>query len=334
MRKALTLSLVVTCLASPALARDYVRMAGSSTVFPFAAMASEEFSRITRYKNPIVESTGTGGGFKFFCEGIGQDYPDFANASRPITEGERENCKKHGVNRIIELPLGYDGIVLANKRGAAHYNLSQKQMFLALAAKVPVNGKLVNNPYRRWKEVDASLPDAPIEVYGPSTTSGTRDAFVELVMHKGCEEFSEFEKEYPDKKNRKAACGMIREDEAYLVTGENDNLIIQKLNANPDGLGIFGYSFLEENQGFVQGSRINGVEPSAETIASGQYAMSRIIYTYAKGEHLTLIPGMKEFMQELTSERALDPVDGYMVEKGLIPLPTEKREEVRAGLPR
>lgn len=334
MRKTLALALITACMASPALARDYIRMAGSSTVFPFAAMASEEFGRITRYKNPIVESTGTGGGFKFFCEGMGQDYPDFANASRPITEGERESCKNHGVNHIIEIPLGYDGIVLANKRGAAHYDLTQKQIFLALAAKVPVKGQLVDNPYHRWNEVDASLPDAPIEVYGPSTTSGTRDAFVELVMDKGCEAFPEFEKVFPDKKARKAACGMIREDDAYLVTGENDNLIIQKLNANPDGLGIFGYSFLEENQGIVQGSRINGVEPSAAAIASGQYAMSRIIYIYAKGEHMTLIPGMKEFMTELTSERALDPLDGYMVEKGLIPLPAEKREEVRAGLPK
>jgi phosphate transport system substrate-binding protein len=334
MRRFILAAAALFSLASPASARDYIRMVGSSTVFPFAAMAGEEFGRSTAFKTPIVESTGTGGGFKFFCGGVGRDFPDFANASRQITEGEREACTKHGVKRLIEIPLGYDGIVLANKRGGLRYTLTREQLFLALADKVPLNGELVENPYRRWNEIDPSLPDRPIEVYGPSPTSGTRDAFVELVMDEGCKHFPEYEKAYPDKKAHKAACGMIREDDAYLVTGENDNLIIQKLGANPDGLGIFGYSFLEQNADIVQGSLIGGVEPSVAAIASGEYAVSRIIYIYAKGEHMNLIPGMREFVRELTSERALDPLDGYMAEKGLIPLAPEKREAVRAGLPK
>jgi phosphate transport system substrate-binding protein len=320
----LFLGLALAMGSTEAAARDYIRAAGSSTVYPFIAMAAEEFGRNTEFRTPVVESAGTGGGIKLFCAGLGYETPDIANASRQMTQPERADCAEHGVADVMEIPIGYDGIVLANQREAPAYQLTVREIFLALASHVPVDGKLRPNPYRYWNDINPSLPKQPIEVYGPSPSSGTRDAFVELVMEPGC-------KDMPEYKSPKL-CHRIREDGAYLTMGENDNLIIQKLRHNPYGLGIFGFSFLEQNSNLVQGSAINGHQPTEETIATGDYPVSRRLYVYAKPSHLKLVAGMREFLQEMVSERATNPIDGYMTDKGLIPLPLEERQALRERL--
>ena len=315
---------VVTMLlsANAATARSQIRMVGSSTVYPFATVVAEEFGHKGN-KTPIIEATGTGGGFKLFCGGVGESYPDFSNASRAIKESEIKRCAKNGITNIAEFKLGYDGIVLANSIDSKRYTLTKLQIFKALAKQVPQGGKLVNNPYQNWQDIDASLPDTAIEIYGPPPTSGTRDAFVELVMEAACKDLPEFKATYPDKKTRKKVCHLIREDHKYIEAGENDNLIVQKLHANKNALGIFGFSALEENGEVVQGSIINGAEPTFTNIASGAYAVSRPLYIYAKGEHVPLIKGMHGFIKELTSMDAIGE-EGYLIEKGLIPLGIEE----------
>ncbi len=308
-------------------AREQIRAVGSSTVYPFVTAAAEAFGKETDFKTPIIESTGTGGGFKLFCAGVGESHPDLSNASRAIKSSERDMCAKNGVADIIEIKLGYDGIVLANTREAPTLSLTKKQLFLALAREVPQNGALVENPYQKWNEIDASLPDSNIEIYGPPPTSGTRDAFVELVMEKACEEFPEFAKRHPDKKERKKACHLIREDGRFIETGENDNLIIQKLVSNPTALGLFGFSFLDQNADKVRGSTINGAEPSFENIADGSYGVSRPLYVYAKSAHINTIPGMGPFLKELVSDKAAGD-EGYLSLKGLVPLGAEERAKI------
>lgn len=331
-RKLLVLAVLLMIGHAPgAMARDIIRVVGSSTVFPFVTASAEEFGRGADFKTPIVEATGTGGGLKLFCSGIGPGVPDIANASRPIKESERELCRKNGVTDIIEVEIGYDGIVLVNAKNAQRLALTKEELFLALARRVPQDGKIVDNPYRTWKEVSADLPAIPISVYGPPPTSGTRDAFVEMVMEKACAKFPEYEKAEPDEKARKTLCAMVREDGAYIESGENDNLIIQKLQSNPDALGIVGYSFLEENADKVQAATINGVEATVANISEGKYGISRSMFVYVKGEHLGLIPGIREFITELTSDKAAGP-DGYLVDKGLIPLHDSYRAKVRAQI--
>ena len=320
--------LVATPLAAET-ARDHIWMVGSSTVYPFATAAAERFSKQhSEFRVPVVESTGTGGGIKLFCESVDGKSPDIANASRAMKASELEQCQKSGVKNIIELKIGLDGIVIANAASDQHYNLTKKQIFLALAKQVPVNGQLVANPYKNWNEIDSSLPAHAIEVYGPPPTSGTRDAFVEMVMHKGCDAFPEFAKVYADAKVREKACGVLREDNVYQDAGENDNLLVQKLVANPKALGIFGYSFLEENADKVQGSTIEGVNPTFENVSAGKYPISRPLFLYVKGEHLKTVPGIKEFMKELAQENMLGE-DGFLTGKGLIPLPAAEREKLR-----
>lgn len=315
--------------ATPAFARDQIRAVGSSTVYPFTSTAAEQFGQSGKFKTPIIESTGTGGGFKLFCSGAGVDTPDINNASRPITESEKELCKKNGVVNIVEIPIGYDGIVLANAKTSPAFELSKKQIFMALARQLPdKNGKLVSNQYKKWSEIDSKFPDAEITVYGPPPTSGTRDAFVELVMEEACEEFPEFAKIYPDKKERQKICGLIREDGRYIEAGEDDNLIVQKLVSNKTALGIFGYSFLEENLNKVHASKIDGIEPSMENIEGGKYKISRSIYVYIKGDHVGKIQGIPEFANELVSEAAIGE-DGYLTSKGLLPLNDEEQKIAR-----
>lgn len=318
--------------ASSALANDKIRAVGSSTVYPFVTTAAEEFGkRNDEFNTPIIESTGTGGGFKLFCSGVGEGTPDLANASRAIKSSEVELCKKNGVNNVIEVKLGSDGIVLANSVYADGGAFTTQHIFLALARKVPVNGKLVDNPYTNWNEIDKSLPNKAIEVYGPPPTSGTRDAFVEIVMEAGCDSFAEFKAAYPNDKERHKTCHLLREDGVFIEAGENDNLIVQKLNANPDAFGIFGFSFLEQNGELVQGALINNIEPTFETIADGSYAVSRPLFVYVKGDHSDKTPGLKAFIEEMLSERASGQ-DGYLVYKGLVPLPEanhiKQREDV------
>ncbi|MBF0095618.1 MAG: substrate-binding domain-containing protein, partial [Alphaproteobacteria bacterium] len=287
------------------------------------------FGKSTSFKTPVVESTGTGGGFKLFCGGVGMAHPDASNASRAIKKSELETCAKNGVTDIVEIKFGYDGIVLANSKTAAPMAVTRKQIFMALAKTVPVNGALAPNPYKTWKDVDAGLPDVKIEVMGPPPTSGTRDAFVELVMDPGCETFPELAAmKKSDEKAFKAACQAVREDGAYIEAGENDNLIVQKLEANKDAFGVFGYSFLDQNGDKIQGSRVDGQLPTFDNIASGKYPVSRPLFVYFKKAHVGVVPGIKEYMAEFTSEKSLG-TDGYLTEKGLIPMPDAERKEMR-----
>ncbi len=315
-------------VSAGAQAKDAIHIVGSSTVYPFTSYAAEQFGALGEFAAPIVEATGTGGGIKIFCSGAGADTPDMTNASRPIKDTEKEECAKNGVKDVTEVTLGFDGIVIANAKEGNPLALTTKALFLALAKEVPVGGKLVANPYKSWKEVYASLPDKKIEVYGPPPTSGTRDAFVEIVMEKGCGMFKEYEAAYPDGDARKEKCHLLREDGAFIEAGENDNIIVQKLKANHDAFGIFGYSFLEENAGVVQGATMDGVAPDFEHIADGSYPVARSLFIYVKNAHIGKKQGIVEFLQELTSEDAIGE-DGYLPAIGLIPLPEEKQEKMR-----
>lgn len=315
-------ALVVLAAASPAQARDQIRIVGSSTVFPFATAVAEQFGRGGKFKTPIVESTGSGGGLKLFCAGVGPDHPDITNSSRRIKQSEFDECTKNGAT-MTEVRIGFDGIVLANSKKSGRPDLTKGQVFKALAAKVPSGGQLIPNPYKKWSDIDPALPDKKIEVLGPPPTSGTRDAFVELAMEGGCAEVSGA----AELGLTKEACHAIREDGAFVEAGENDNLIVQKLIANPDALGVFGYSFLDQNRDKLQGLLVGGVEPTFENIADGKYGISRSLYVYVKLPHVGTIPGIKEYVVELTSEKAYGP-DGYLVDKGLIPLPDADRKEM------
>lgn len=308
-------------------ARDYISIVGSSTVYPFATVVAEQFGRTTDFKTPKIESTGSGGGLKLFCAGVGVDHPDVTNSSRRIKQSEVDNCAANGVKEIVEVKIGYDGIVLANSNKAKRYELTRRDIFLALARDVPApdgSATLVPNPYQTWSDVNSDLPAVSIEVLGPPPTSGTRDAFVELAMEGGCKKFDWIAAVKSEDKSRyKSICHTVREDGRFIEAGENDNLIVQKLKANPDALGIFGFSFLDQNTDVVQGSIIDGEEPTFDAIADGAYPVSRPLYFYVKKAHADAIPGMREYLAEFTSDRAMGE-EGYLADKGLIPLPAEE----------
>ncbi|MGH1357664.1 MAG: PstS family phosphate ABC transporter substrate-binding protein [Burkholderiaceae bacterium] len=327
---AVAFALAALTSTASAQSRDYVSIVGSSTVYPFATVVAEQFGKTTKFKTPKIESTGSGGGLKLFCAGVGAQHPDITNASRAIKASEVELCAKNGVKEVVEVKIGYDGITLGQAKSGPKVELTRRELYWALAKQIPdASGeKLVPNPYKTWKDINASLPAVKIEVLGPPPTSGTRDAFVELVMDKGC-------KGYPvikamNKKSRKAACRTLREDGAYVEAGENDNLIVQKLVANPNAMGIFGYSFLDQNSDKIQGISIEGVMPEFETIADGQYPVSRPLFFYVKKAHVGVIPGVKEFLGEFTSERAWGE-GGYLSERGLIPMPDKERKRFAAN---
>ena len=313
--------------AGTAEARDQIRIVGSSTVYPFATAVAETFGKTTKFKTPVVESTGSGGGLKLFCAGVGIEHPDVTNSSRRIKSSEVERCTKNGVIDIIEVKVGYDGIVLANAKTAPQMKLTRKQLYLALAKDVPQGeGEFVANPYRTWADVDPALPDIKIEVLGPPPTSGTRDAFVELAMEGGCKHFDWIKAmKKTDKKKYKAVCHSIREDGAFVEAGENDNLIVQKLAENTSAFGIFGFSFLDQNANVIQGNVIDGMEPTFENIADGKYPVSRPLYFYVKKAHIGTIPGIERFLAEWVSEKTWGP-DGYLTDKGLIPMPDKERD--------
>jgi phosphate transport system substrate-binding protein len=318
-------------MAAPAIAeaRDQIRIVGSSTVFPYTQAVSEEYANKTSFSAPVVESTGTGGGMKIFCQGVGADHPDITGASRAMKKSEYELCQTNGVDNISEALLGYDGLSIAVSRKGAVMDISKAQLFLALAAEVPVDGKVVANPYKNWSEIDSSLPNEPIQVFGPPPTSGTRDAFVERVMEEGCGEFEAVKALDGDR--HKEVCSRMRQDGPFIEAGENDNLIVQRLNADPSAFGIFGYSFLYENQDTLQAVKVNGVAPNADTIASGDYGVSRPLFIYVKNAHRGVIPGLNEFVAEYMSEAALGP-DGYLAERGLVALSDDKRAEVQEAV--
>jgi len=327
---AATLAVAVAPPADAQSGRDYISIVGSSTVYPFATVVAEQFGKTTRFKTPKIESTGSGGGLKLFCAGVGVEHPDITNASRAIKGSEKEMCAKNGVAEIVEVKVGYDGIVLANSKKASPMRLSRKDIFLALAKDVPDPdnpGQLIPNPYKTWKDVNPALPTAKIEVLGPPPTSGTRDAFAELAMEGGAQSFDFIKAmKKTDKSKYKAVCHTVREDGAYIEAGENDNLIVQKLDANPDAFGIFGFSFLDQNTDKIQGSYIDGVQPTFDAIADGDYPVSRPLFFYVKKAHVGQIPGMAAYLEEFTSEKAWGP-DGYLSEKGLIPMPEAERDK-------
>ncbi|MEE4348753.1 MAG: substrate-binding domain-containing protein [Pacificimonas sp.] len=304
-----------------------IRIVGSSTVYPFTTAVAENLTLSRQgMRTPIVESTGTGGGLQLFCGGVGPNFPDVANASRQIKPSEVERCIENGVNQIIEIQVGVDGIAFAQSRDAELFSITSGQLYRALAATTPEGEE---NETERWNEIDPSLPDRPIEVLGPPPTSGTRDAFNELVMTAGCKSFPQLAAlEETDEDAFELRCTRLREDGVFVETGENDNLIVQKLVSNPRAIGIFGYSYLEENLDKVQPLPLDGTLPTYDVIASGEYPAARPLFIYVKGEHLGAKPALRDFMAEYTAEGTSGP-DGYLRSRGLIALPEERRDNNR-----
>ncbi|MFG6136709.1 PstS family phosphate ABC transporter substrate-binding protein [Halomonas sp. B23F22_10] len=320
--KTTVIAAAVMGVVGVAQARDQVRIVGSSTVYPFASYVAEEFGATTDFPTPVIESTGSGGGARLFCNGIGEGTPDITNASRRMKPSEFERCVENGVTDITEAFIGYDGIAFAQSNENDAMDVTLEQIFLALAAQVPVDGELVDNPYTQWNEIDDSLPAREIAVYGPPTTSGTRDAFEELVMEAASEEMDAYGGEgYTD----------IRTDGAFIDAGENDNLIVQRLAENTEAFGIFGYSFLEENSDSLMGSSIDGVAPTPDAIGSGEYPVSRSMFFYVKNQHADEVPAMNEYANLFMSEQMIGDL-GYLKGIGLIPAPEDLRAEARSAV--
>ncbi len=298
---------VAAVSASAAMAREQIRIVGSSTVFPFSTAVAERFGKTTDFQTPVVESTGSGGGLKLFCAGVGAEHPDISNASRRMKAKEFKLCSENGVTDITEAVVGFDGIVIANAKNAPAFTITREQLWKALAEKGP-------KP-TMWNEIDPSLPAEKIEVLGPPPSSGTRDAFEELVMQKGCKAAGAGDKKFCKKDGSE-----LRTDGAYIEAGENDNLIVSKLEANPVALGVFGFSFLDQNADKLKGAVVDGVEPTFDNIASGDYPVSRSLYFYIKDAHVGVVPGIQEYANMFMSDAMTGP-EGALVDKGLIPLP-------------
>ena len=329
LKKLFFLSLLNFVFIYSVTSRDQINVVGSSTVYPFSTVVAENFGNKTGIKVPKIESTGSGGGMKLFCKGLGTGHPDITNASRRIKKNEFNQCKENGID-VVEIKVGYDGIVIANSKKAKLLNLTKRQIFLALAKQVPEGnkegGNLVDNPNKKWSDIDPNLPNKKIEVLGPPPTSGTRDAFNELAIEGGCKTFPKLKAiKKQDKKKYKAICRAVREDGAFIEAGENDNLIVQKLVENENAFGVFGFSFLIENEDKIQGSTVDGMAPTMETIADKSYGVSRPLYFYVKLAHVDVIPGIREFLAECTSEDSWGP-GGYLEERGMIPMPENERE--------
>lgn len=324
----LCITIISAFFNDTAYAGDQLRIVGSSTVYPFAASVAEHFGKAGDFRTPVVEATGTGAGFKLFCGKAGEPY--ITNASRAMLASEREQCAKNGVGKILEIKFGFDGITFANSTQGPLFKLSRKQIFLALARAVPKDGRIVPNPYEKWNQIDPSLPDLPIKVYGTSPVSGTYDTFIELVMKKGCAEVKEYADMITDSSERERTCQMLREDGKFVEAGENGNLIAQKLISSPGALGIFGFSFLDQNTGKIQGSVIDGKSPTFESIQDGSYPVSRPLYFYIKLVNPP-VADIKQYVQEFLSEAAIGD-EGYLVEEGLVPLPKSEREKIRKDI--
>jgi len=320
--------------ANVAQASEQIHIVGSSTVYPFSSYVAEELGATTKFKTPVVESTGSGGGMKLFCAGNGMDTPDITNASRRMKDKEYATCQKNGVKYITEVVVGYDGIALAQSKDAAPLNLTRKQILLAVAAEVPnkAGTALIANPYRFWNEIDASLPHRKITFYGPPTSSGTRDAFEDLTMKAVAKKMDVYTNLYKaDKKANKKykKYHEVRQDGVYVPSGENDNLIVQKLTKDAEALGIFGYSYLAENADRIAAATVAGVAPSPTAVQDGSYKLSRSLYFYIKKSHMDKVPGMKEYINLFTSEQMIGD-DGACTEIGLIALPEAMRAQYRA----
>ncbi|MBS0374780.1 MAG: substrate-binding domain-containing protein [Proteobacteria bacterium] len=320
---------LATLVAGPALgeARDSVRVVGSSTVYPFSSAVAERFGKGGKFKTPVVESTGTGGGFKLFCAGAGVDSPDINDASRPMTDAEKASCAAAQVGAVEEFRIGYDGIVVAATKGAS-FDLSREQLYLAVAKSVVVGGKIVPNPYKNWSDIDAKLPKRPIVVLGPAPNHGTRDAFVELVMDPSCEKFAEIKALAKDE--MKKTCQTVREDGSWTDVSADYAVIMGKLKNDKSAVGVFTFSYVDQNRDKISAAKVDGVAASLETISSGQYPISRPLFIYVKKSHVGVIPGLAEFVQEFVSDKA-GGKEGYLVDKGLVPAPAKELKAQQAA---
>jgi len=334
MKKTAISLLAASALAVTLSARDQIKIVGSSTVYPFSSSVAEELGATTKFPTPVVESTGSGGGMKLFCAGNDLNTPDITNASRRMKAKEFTMCEKNGVTDITEAVVGYDGIAIAQAKSNTPVSLTKKQLALAVAAEVPSKDgkKLIANPYKKWSDIDASLPNREIIVYGPPKSSGTRDAFEEMVMQKTIGKMDVYTNIYKTTKNKKyKKYSTIRTDGIYVPSGENDNLIVAKLNKNKDAFGVFGYSFLMENQDKVQGAKINGFLPNPETIASAKYPIARSLYFYIKNSHTSKVPAMNKYVEMFMSDTMIGN-DGILTEIGLIPLADDMRSKIQASV--
>ena len=321
--------LIVFSFATNSYSRDQIKIVGSSTVYPYATVVAEKFGKGGKFKTPVIESTGTGGGMKLFCAGVGANHPDITNASRAIKPKEKTLCEKNGVTDIIEIVVGNDGISFAHSVNSPDADFTKEQLWRALAAKVDVDGKLVENPYKKWSDIDSSLPNKKIEILGAPPTSGTRDAWNSLVMAKGCTKTAKSIYEADGKKAKKE-CVKIREDGYGVEAGENDTLIVQKLSSNPDAYGFFGYSYLVANKDKIKASAVNGVKPSLQGIQDYSYPIARPLFFYVKKAHVGVIPGIEEFLKEFTSKKAMSN-RGYLAQIGLVPLASDKYQSTRTA---
>ena len=327
--KVLISFLAVFAFISNVQARDQIKIVGSSTVYPYATVVAETFGKTGKFKTPVIESTGTGGGMKLFCAGVGTNHPDITNASRAIKSKEKALCEKNGVAEIIEIVVGNDGISFAHSVNSPDIDFSKEQLWRALAHEVDVDGKLVANPYKKWSDIDSSLPSKKIEILIAPPTSGTRDAWNSLVMGKGCSKAAKSLFEANGKKAKKE-CAKMREDGYAVEAGENDTLIVQKLASNPDAYGFFGYSYLVANKDKIKAAAIDGVKPSLEGIQDYSYPIARPLFFYAKKAHVGVIPGLKEFLDAFTSKKAMGS-RGYLTEIGLVPLASDKYKVTRTA---
>ena len=321
--------LIVFSFATNSYSRDQIKIVGSSTVYPYATVVAEKFGKGGKFKTPVIESTGTGGGMKLFCAGVGANHPDITNASRAIKPKEKTLCEKNGVTDIIEIVVGNDGISFAHSVNSPDADFTKEQLWRALAAKVAVDGKLVENPYKKWSDIDSSLPNKKIEILVAPPTSGTRDAWNSLVMAKGCTKTAKSIYEADGKKAKKE-CVKIREDGYAVEAGENDTLIVQKLTSNPDAYGFFGYSYLVANKDKIKASAVNGVKPSLQGIQDYSYPIARPLFFYVKKAHVGVIPGIEEFLKEFTSKKAMSN-RGYLAQIGLVPLASDKYQSTRTA---
>jgi len=317
-------------------ARDYVWAAGSSTVFPFATRVAENYAKKTGKKAPKVESLGTGGGIKLFCSGTGDGFPDIANASRPMKRSEFDACAAKGIKDIVQIKIGFDGIVVATDKNGANYNFKTEALYLGLAAKTLRGNDFAPNTTKTWKDVGYGLPANPILVYGPPPSSGTRDAFIELGTEAGARKFPAAEKLHSeDEKKFKEMVDPLRKD-GWVDAGENDNAIVQTLTKTPGSLGVFGWSYLEENMDKIKGASINGVKPSPATIANGTYPLARPLFIYVKKANIGVTQGLQDFVNEFVSDAATGR-GGYLQSRGLIPLPAamhDSQKQAAKALPK
>jgi phosphate transport system substrate-binding protein len=329
LRVATAAATVAALMSTPAMARDNVSIAGSSTVLPFATIVAERLGRNPAFNTPVVESGGSSVGKKGVCDGIGTEFIDIGNASSRMKTGELEYCDNNGV-KITEIKVGYDGIVFANSKDAPQLNISRADLGKALTAKVAVNGELVDNPFKTWNEVNPALPNVAIRVYGPPTTSGTRASFAEIINEKAfCKKDDEMKAALKAAGKKAKTCRAMRTDGAYIEAGEQDNLIVQKLQEDTETFGIFGFSYLDQNSDTLQGAKLDGVAPTFEAIADGSYKASRALFMYVKHQHVGVVPGITEYMTEWTKHW---DEDGILADAGMIPMPTAEREEMASRM--